>query len=42
MTKEQKLVSKKARLSILENNGKNGPTSGVIKRLKREIRNLEK
>lgn len=42
MTKEQKLVSKKARLGILENNGKNGPTSGVIKRLKREIRNLEK
>lgn len=42
MTKEQKLIAKKARLSILENNGKNVQTNGVVKRLKREIRSLEK
>ena len=42
MTKEQTLAIKKNRLSVLMNNGKNSENSGVVKRLNREIRILEK
>ncbi len=42
MTLEHTLALKKNRLSVLEANGKNVKSGGVIRRLKREIRNLEK
>ena len=42
MTKKQRLAIKKNRLLVLMNNGKNSENSGVIKRLNREIRTLEK
>lgn len=42
MTKEQILKSKKNRLATLESNGKNIKSPGVIQKLKREIRNMEK
>ena len=42
MTKEQILVSKKARLATLEQNPKNIKCTGVLRKLRREIRNLEK
>lgn len=42
MTNEQILARKKNRLQILESNGKNIKSGGVVKRLRREIRNLEK
>ena len=42
MEKEIILAQKKNRLSALESNGKNIKSSGVVRRLKREIRNLEK
>jgi hypothetical protein len=41
MTKEQKLALKKNRLSRLESNGKNVDSPGVIKKLRRQIRNEE-
>lgn len=42
MEKEIVLAQKKNRLSTLEANGKNVKSPGVVGRLKREIRNLEK
>ena len=42
MTKKQRIAIKKNRLLVLMNNGKNSENSGVIKRLNREIRTLEK
>lgn len=42
MTKNDILASKKARLSILESNNKNIKSQGVVKKLRRQIRNLEK
>ena len=42
MTKEQMLSLKKTRLSTLESNGKNIKCPGVVQKLRREIRNLEK
>lgn len=36
------LKMKKNRLSILESNNKNIKSQGVVKKLRREIRNLEK
>lgn len=42
MEKEITLAQKKNRLSTLESNGKNIKSPGVVRRLKREIRNLEK
>lgn len=41
MTKEVILAQKKNRLATLESNGKNVDSKGVIKKLKREIRNME-
>lgn len=41
MTKEQKLVLKKNRLATLENSPKNTKCGGVVRKLRREIRNLE-
>ena len=41
MTREQILSMKKDRLQKLESNGKNIKSMGVVKRLRREIRNLE-
>lgn len=41
MTREQILSMKKDRLQKLESNGKNVKSMGVVKRLRREIRNLE-
>lgn len=42
MTNEQVLALKKNRLQTLESNSKNLKSGGVVKRLRREIRNLEK
>lgn len=42
MTKEQKIALKKNRLGILEGNGKNIESAGVVRKLRREIRNLSK
>ena len=42
MKKEEILALKKNRLAILSGNGKNSDNQGVVKKLKREIRNLEK
>lgn len=42
MTKDIIIAQKKNRLSILENNGKNIKSSGVVRKLQRELRNLEK
>lgn len=41
MTKEQILVLKKDRLQKLEGSNKNIKCPGVLKRLRREIRNME-
>ena len=41
MTKTELLNIKKNRLQELESNGKNIKCSGVIRKLKREIRNME-
>lgn len=41
MTKEQILQNKKARLAILEQNPKNIKCPGVLRKLRREVRNLE-
>lgn len=42
MDKKEVLALKKNRLAILSENGKNIDSQGVIKKLKREIKNLEK
>ena len=42
MTLEQSLALKKNRLAVLEANNKNVKSGGVLRRLKREIRNMEK
>lgn len=42
MKKEEVLALKKNRLAILSANGRNTDSQGVVKKLKREIRNLEK
>ena len=42
MTKENILAVKKARLAVLESNNKNIKSQGVVKKLRRQIRNLEK
>ena len=42
MKKEEVLALKKNRLAILSENGKNVDSRGVVKKLKREIRNLER
>ena len=42
MKKEEVLALKKNRLAILIENGKNIDSQGVVKKLKREIRNLER
>lgn len=41
MTREQRLAIMKDRLSVLEQNPKNIKCPGVIKKLRRQIRNLE-
>ena len=42
MTHEQKLTLMYERLKKLENSGKNIKCPGVVKRLKRDIRNMER
>lgn len=42
MNKEQKLALMKNRLTTLEGTSKNVKCPGVVKALRREIRNLEK
>jgi len=42
MTVEQKIVLKKDRLNKLEQNGKNVDSLGVVKKLRREIKNADK
>ena len=42
MKKEEVLALKKNRLAILIENGKNIDSQGVVKKLKREIGNLER
>lgn len=42
MTKEQILVQKKSRLALLEGTPKNVKCGGCVRKLKRQIRNLEK
>ena len=42
MTKETILAIKKNRLASLENNPKDIKCGGVVRRLRREVRNLEK
>lgn len=41
MTNEGRLLALKIRLHNLQNNNKNEDSPGVIKKLKRQIRNLE-
>lgn len=41
MTKEQKLILMKARLAVLSQSEKNVKCQGVIKKLRRQIRNME-
>lgn len=41
MTKEQTLALKKNRLATLEANPKNIKSGGVLRKLKRQIRNME-
>ena len=42
MTNEQVLALKKNRLNVLEGSPKNLKCPGVVQKLRREIRNLEK
>lgn len=42
MQKEAALALKKSRLAQLKSNGRNVKSPGVIRKLAREIRNLEK
>lgn len=41
ITREQKLASMKNRLAVLESNGKNVKCGGVVRKLRRQIRNME-
>ena len=41
ITVEQKLALMKNRLATLEENGKNIKSPGVVRKLKRQIRNME-
>ena len=41
ITVEQKLALMKNRLATLEENGKNVKSPGVVRKLKRQIRNME-
>lgn len=41
MTRENELAIKKNRLAYLEGNGKNIDSNGVVKKLRRQIANLE-
>ena len=41
MNKEQKLAIMKNRLSVLEQNPKNIKCSGVVRKLRRQIKNME-
>lgn len=42
MTNEDKILMLKVRLHKLENNGKNFDSPGVVRKLKRQLRNLER
>ena len=42
MNKEQKIALMKNRIATMEQNGKNVKAPGVLKALKRELRNIEK
>lgn len=42
MTKETIITIKKGRLAKLKSNGKNIESGGVVRKLEREIRNLQK
>lgn len=42
MRKEDIIRLKKGRLALLKSNGKNIESGGVIRKVEREIRNLEK
>lgn len=42
MTKEIILAQKKDRLQKLESNGKNVKSGGVVRKLRREVRNMSK
>lgn len=42
MNKEQKLALMKNRLSTLEGSGKNSKCPGVVRKLRRQIRNMER
>ena len=42
MTNEQKLLAVKVRLHNLKNNNKNEDSPGVVKKLTRKVRRLEK
>ena len=42
MTNEQRLALKKNRLAILDGSPKNIKCGGVVRKLKRQIRNMEK
>lgn len=42
MTNADKLLQKKNRLALLEGNPKNIKCPGVLRKLRREVRNLEK
>ena len=41
MTNEQKIAIMKNRLTILESNSKNVKCPGIVKKLHRQIRNME-
>ena len=41
MTKEQKLILMKSRLAVLQQSEKNTKSQGVVKKLRRQIRNME-
>ena len=41
MTNEQKIAIMKNRLIVLESNGKNVKCPGVVRKLHRQIRNME-
>jgi hypothetical protein len=41
LDKEQKCAIKKNRLQKLEQNGKNIKSTGVVRKLRREIRNMD-
>lgn len=42
MTNADKLLQKKNRLALLEDSSKNIKCPGVLRKLRREVRNLEK